>query len=113
MALRTPLVVMVVLAAVYGGYIGVQARNEGGDNADEYTANGTAFFKLTLPPPPVFFIPSFGWHCNPTTGTCRRMHSAGAKMEKLGDDAPMLVRPVQLPAPMPLLLPKGNVRGYI
>ena len=78
------------------------------------------FAKMTLPAPPVFYIPSYGYRCNKRTMRCRR--AAGeAPGRRVGARAagtpssssvrPTLFRAIQLPAPKPIFFPKGNVRA--
>ena len=78
------------------------------------------FAKVTLPAPPVFYIPSYGYRCNKRTMRCRRAagEAPGRRVGARAADTPLssavrptLFRAIQLPAPKPISIPKGNVRA--
>ena len=85
------------------------------------SALGRNYAKIVLPAPPVFYIPSYGYKCNKQDMVCTWSTDADDDPSFTSETIPPWVaspvpainsfsKPIKLPAPMPFLIPKGNVR---
>lgn len=98
----------------------VDLVDEGTGAAHAPTASMSRYYsKVTLPAPPMFYIPSFGYRCNKRSMRCKRGDGEtpgrrkGYRLKDTPASAsvgPTLMRGIQLPAPKPIFIPRGNVR---
>ena len=110
-------------------YISNEIRYAFGDDTTNTNTNtNTAdvlsrnYAKIVLPAPPMFYIPSYGFQCLKQEMKCTKYNHNSTMLEN--DDAYQVIppwiaspvpaiksfaKPIQLPAPIPFLIPKGDV----